>query len=182
MSRLVLCLPIALWLAVAPPQTAEAQLMSEDVNVKAAFLVNVVNFTEWPAAIFSSHTAPVIVGVAGDERVRFSIARLAVGRTFNERTIETRNVKESADTAGVHILFVSALMDSPGPDILKSVRGLPVLTVGDSNSFCENGGMIRLLVEQERLRFEISVGATELAGLKVSSRVLTLAKTVYGNK
>ena len=35
---------------------------------------------------------------------------------------------------------------------------------------------------QERLRFEISVGATELAGLKVSSRVLTLAKTVYGNK
>jgi hypothetical protein len=181
MSRRVLCLAVALWLATPPLHTAGAQISSGQ-DAKAAFLVNFVKFTQWPADVFSSPNAPVIVGVAGDEVLRYTIERLVHGKLFNERTVETRNVKDAADAGAVHIVFMSALTGTRGQDILKSVRELPILTVGDSDGFCESGGMIGFLVERDRLRFEISVGATELARLKVSSRVLTLAKTVYGKK
>ena len=65
-------------------------------------------------------------------------------------------------------------------DSLKALHGQPVLTVGDSSRFCDQGGMIKFLREDNRVRFEIRFDATEHAGLKVSSRVLTLAKTVHG--
>jgi hypothetical protein len=98
------------------------------------------------------------------------------------RAIKTRNVKDVNDVAHVHVLYVGVLTESRGAEMLKALKGLPVLTVGDTARFCAEGGMIGFLLERERLRFEIRFDATEHAGLKVSSRVLALAKTVHGKK
>ena len=51
-----------------------------------------------------------------------------------------------------------------------------VLTVGESARFTKLGGIIRLYKENEKLRFEINVSRAQLAGLRISSKMLGLAK------
>lgn len=168
-------------LIATAPYRADAQLLSEH-DVKAAFLVNFAKFTEWPAGAFPDAASPFVIGVAGDEALRRGIDHLAKGKLFSGRALQTRNVKDANDVSQIHLLFIGRLPGFRAEDILKALNGLPVLTVGDALGFCTEGGMIAFLLERDRLRFEIRFDATEDAGLKVSSRVLALAKTVHGKK
>jgi hypothetical protein len=52
--------------------------------------------------------------------------------------------------------------------------------VGESHNFAEDGGMIEFLLEGNKIRFEINLAAVNAAKLKMSARLLTLAKTVIG--
>ena len=171
---------LTLLIALAAPCGVNAQLSSEQ-DVKAVFLVNFAIFTEWPAPTFVDAAEPIVIGVAGDERLRRTIDHVARGKLFGGRALKTRNVKDANDVARIHVLFIGGLTGVHTADILKALNGLPVLTVGDAG-FCAEGGMIAFLLDRDRLRFEIRFDATEHAGLKVSSRVLTLAKTVHGKK
>ncbi len=65
--------------------------------------------------------------------------------------------------------------------ILSSLRGSSVLTVADTAGFLDAGGMIQFLNENGRVRFAINVDATSRAKLKMSSKLLSLAKVVGGN-
>jgi hypothetical protein len=163
------------------PGRSHAQLLSEH-EVKAAFLVNFARFTEWPSAAFLDSASPIMIGVAGDETLRRTIDHLAKGKLFSGRALKTRNVKDANDVSHIQLLFIGGLPGFRTADILKTLNGLPVLTVGDTAGFCAQGGMITFLLERDRLRFEIRFDTTEYAGLKVSSRVLALAKTVHGKK
>jgi hypothetical protein len=64
------------------------------------------------------------------------------------------------------------------PRILASIRGLSILTVGEAKGFAEHGGMINLTQEENRLRFEINLDAAQQSRLKISSKLLALAKIV----
>ena len=168
-------------LIATAPCSADAQLSSEQ-DVKAAFVVNFAKFTEWPAATFADTTEPIVIGVAGDEMLRRTIDHIARGKLFGGRALKTRKIKGPNDVAHLHLLFIDGLTGFRPAEILKALNGLPVLTVGDAAGFCAEGGMIAFLLDRDRLRFEISWDTTEHAGIKVSSRVLTLATNVHGKK
>ena len=57
-----------------------------------------------------------------------------------------------------------------------------MLTVGESEHFVQDGGMIGFLLEENKIRFEINLEAAEHAKLKLSSRLLALAKRVLGGQ
>ena len=61
---------------------------------------------------------------------------------------------------------------------LDAIRTLPVLTVSDGKGFSQAGGIIELYVEGGRMRFAINVDAAERSGLRLSSRLLGLAKVI----
>jgi hypothetical protein len=61
-------------------------------------------------------------------------------------------------------------------DILKNLAGVSVLTVGDTAGFAKMGGVINFVLDESRVRFEINVKAAERAHLKMSARLLTVAK------
>jgi hypothetical protein len=169
------------WLLAAAPHRADVQTLSEH-EVKAAFVVNFAKFTEWPTASFPDPATPVVIGVAGDETLRRAIDQLAHGKLFSGRALKTRNVHDSRDVSSVHIVFIGASTGSGTAHLLATLGGLPVLTIGDAGGFCAIGGMIAFVLERDRLLFEVRLDSTERAGLKVGSRVLALAKTVYGKK
>jgi hypothetical protein len=169
------------WLIAMAPYRAGAQLLS-DHEVKAAFLVNFAKFTEWPDMAFPDTAGPIVVGVTGDETLRHAIDALARDKQFNGRALKTRNVKGAKDVSDTHVVFIGGPLGFRTTEILRELEGLPVLTVGDAGGFCAAGGMIGFLLEKGRLRFEIRFDATEQAGVKISSRVLALAKTVHGKK
>ena len=62
--------------------------------------------------------------------------------------------------------------------LVQMVRGLPILTVGETPGFAEHGGVIRFVLEDNRVRFEVNVEAAHQADLTISSRLLTLARIV----
>ena len=63
-------------------------------------------------------------------------------------------------------------------EILGAVREFSVLTVGESDRFLENGGLINFMPGAEKGEFEINLTAAQHVGLKISSKVLRIAHRV----
>jgi hypothetical protein len=149
-------------------------------DVKAAFLYNFARFTEWPSDAFSSASAPIVIGVAGDEFVRRALDHVIYGKVVGTHRLTTVQIKDAEGTAGVQMLYIGGVAASRVEGLLRALNDAPVLTVGDVDRFCEDGGMINFLIVDNRVRFEIRLDVTEQSRLKVSSRVLALAKTIHG--
>jgi hypothetical protein len=91
-----------------------------------------------------------------------------------------RHLKQPQDVQGCHALFFGKAERTRIPAVLASVTSVPVLTVGETLDFVKQGGMIGFFVEDKKIRFEINLDASQRAGLKLSSRLLLLAKSVIG--
>ncbi|MEO5739167.1 MAG: YfiR family protein [Vicinamibacterales bacterium] len=151
-------------------------------QVKAAFLYNFARFTEWPADAFVSESAALVIGIAGDEALRRTVDDVIRGKFAGIRSLKTRLIRNPSDTAGVHMLYIGGTAASGAEDFVQALNHGPVLTVGDVDGFSDKGGMINFLIANSRVRFEIRMDVTERSRLKVSSRVLTLAKTLHGTR
>ena len=61
-----------------------------------------------------------------------------------------------------------------------AVKGTPVLVVGDSSKSLEEGAMIAFLLDDNKVRFEVNLDNAEKAKLRISAKLLALAKGVVG--
>jgi hypothetical protein len=96
------------------------------------------------------------------------------------RDLQVKKMQAADNLRGCNILFISESEKKHLPAMFTALRGSSVLTVADMGNFIEAGGMVQFLVEDARVRVSIDVGATERARLKVSSKLLALAKVVSG--
>jgi len=165
---------------IAAPDGLAQQGLSE-YQVKAAYLFNFLKFVEYPSASFADPLAPIVIGVVGDDPFGSALPQVVIGKTVQGRDLVIRVYRIGEDLRGAHILFISASERKKIPMILSSLRGSSVLTVSDTAGFLDAGGMIQFLNEDSRVRFAINVDATSRAKLKMSSKLLTLAKVVGGN-
>ena len=159
---------------------AKSPSFSED-QIKAVYLFNLTGFVSWPKDAFSSPDAPLRIAVSGNERVGPFIEYLRMvikGETAGNRNIVIERLPWAADPKGFHILFVT---DSPEPrvsEILASVKNRPILTVGEIEDFCRQGGMINLVRRGNRIGLEVNVTSTRASGLQVSSKLLRIATII----
>lgn len=154
-----------------------AQEVSE-AQVKAAFVYNFARFTEWPPAAFAAPDAPIIIGVVEDASFAHTLEQTVKGKQINGRGIRVKPITSDADLKGrLHVVY---LPSSSGRSTLAALAGASVLTVGDSENFIRAGGMIRLYVQDTHVRFAINPDSAERARLKLSSRLLALARIVRG--
>ncbi|HZS46541.1 MAG TPA: YfiR family protein [Blastocatellia bacterium] len=157
--------------------TLHAQAIS-DSQVKAAFLYNFAKFIDWPADAFSSDSSPIVIGVVGNDPFGGALEQTTSGRSVNGRPIAIKRLRLGQDLRDCHILFVSVSEKRQLTAVMLSVKQASVLTVGDMDEFIDEGGVIRFLLEGDRVRFEINLAAAERARLKISSKLLSLAKSV----
>jgi hypothetical protein len=147
-----------------------AQEVPLEYRVKAAYLFNFVKFVEWPAAAAGG---PITICVAGRNVFGDVLDQTIRGETIDGRPLTSRVLLEPAD--GCHVLF--APRGAAARAYLQAARGEPVLTVGESADFIANGGMVNFILDGGNVRFEIEARRAEAAGLRVSSRLLRLART-----
>ncbi len=166
-------------LATAPNVRAQDAL--PEYQVKAAYLFNFLKFVEYPGESFADPLAPIVIGVVGDDPFGNALPQVVIGKTVQGRDLVIRMYRSGEDLRGAHILFISASERRRLPMILTSLHGSSVLTVADTEGFLDAGGMIQFLTENGRVRFAINVDATGRAKLKMSSKLLSLAKVVGGN-
>jgi hypothetical protein len=175
-AKTVQVLSLLLWLAISLARGQDAAAPSE-YRLKAAFLWNFAKFVEWPTNAFASESAPFIIGVLGKNPFGPDLEKTVSGKLINTHPIEVRVFDSVAEAKQCHLLFVAASETARVADIVKSLAGTTVLTVGDTESgpFTENGGMIKFVFEGNKVRFQINDNAAKSANLKISSKLLSLA-------
>jgi hypothetical protein len=161
--------------ALLLPFIASAQSVPEH-EVKAAYIFNFSKFIEWPADAFKSANAPINVGIVGDSSVASSLQRIVRNQTVEGRPITVRQVGRESNLVNYHIIFVGRSESDRARQIISGVQRHGILTIGDSPNFLREGGVINLFLEGNKLRFEINTLSAERSSLKISSKLLKLAK------
>jgi hypothetical protein len=162
-------------LSLVSPALTTAQAVTQPA-LKAAFLYNFAKFVEWPGD--SSPSGPLTLCVLDDAAVEDALAQLVNGTAVNGRGVALMRGMRNRSLRICHLVYVSDSDATRATATLDDFKGAPILTVGDGEEFTRSGGMIGLIVEDGRMRFSINPDAAQRAGLKLSSKLLSLAKIV----
>lgn len=150
-----------------------------EYQLKAVFLFNFAQFVEWPDSAFADPTAPLVIGVLGDDPFGAFLDETVRGETVNHHPLEVQRFRRVEDVGRCHILFVR---EPRLEDVLGKLANRPILTVGDAENFARRGGMIRFVNDRNRIRLLINLEAAQAARLKLSSKLLRPAQIVSGKK
>ena len=145
---------------------------TREYQIKLGFLYNFIKYVDWPAS-----KTNVTIGVLGKNPFGATLAELN-GKVANGKILSVRNVSSIQDARNVDCLFIGASETDHLRQIIDSLKGQSVLTVGEVSGFCQNSGIINFTNEGNKIRFQINPDAAERAGLKMSSNLLRLAKVV----
>jgi hypothetical protein len=176
-----LCLTAALAAAAAAglvrPAAAQDTLEHE---VRAAFVYNFAKFIDWPAAALSPDIFRICV--VGDDHFARALDTMIAGESVRGRRL-TRVTPPTPEAArDCQILYVGRQDPDGGAHALAAARKTQALTVGDHPRFLQQGGAVRFLLEQDRVRFDVNLAAVEQAGLTMDTKLLRVARQVEGVK
>ena len=159
---------------------AWAQSAVDEYHVKAAFLFHFAQLVEWPSDSPNLGGNSLLLCTLGDDPFHGELDNTVAGKQIGSRILRIRHLGNFPDTHDCNLLFISKGEGDRIPALLESLRNAPVLTVGDADGFLAAGGMIRLFLDGNKVRFEINRQAAETARLRFSSQLLLLAKNVVG--
>lgn len=159
---------------------SHAQGKTEEYHVKAGFLFHFAQLVDWPTAAAGGPAFDLCT--LGDDPFRGELENTLNGKTIGSKPIRVLHLKQPQEASSCQVLFISNNEDPHLSKILEGLGNSAVMTVGESENFISRGGMIRFCLDQDKVRFEINLKASDPAGLKFSSRLLLLAKNVFGKQ
>lgn len=166
-------------LLLAAPAARALDQSAGEYEVKAAFLYNFAKFVEWPESAFTDPRAGLTVCVAGEDPFGDILDRTVLGKTVATRQLDLRRLREPTDARLCHLLFLGRMSAPRARAMLAEVAALPVLTISDGADPSQPA-VIAFRVEAAHVRFAIDTDAAARAGLRVSSRLLSVASRVTG--
>jgi hypothetical protein len=146
-----------------------------EYQVKAAFLLNFTKFTDWPPSETAIAETPFDICIVGEDPFGSVLDQMVEGETFQGRRIAVQRVRRPLPAACQVVFVDKAEKDVEG---LLSEVGTGVLTVGEAPGFLRAGGIIGFVVENRRVRFDVNQGAAARARLRISSKLLSVARSV----
>ena len=164
---------------VIPAWGWQGPIVSDEYRLKAAFVYRFPQFVEWPTAAIDGRDS-LDICITRPNPFGNSLQELVAGESMNGRRLVVRSIELSSGLRGCHVLFVANRDRAPLKQLLARTARQPVLTIGESAEFLEDGGIVNLRVIDQRVRFEVNAAAAEQAGLKLSSQLLRLAIRVVG--
>jgi hypothetical protein len=170
-------LALALTLCLASPPALCGEAGSLEYAVKANYLFKFAPFVAWPDSAFPSPTSPFNLCVAGDDPFGTALDEAVRGQSFNQHPVRVRRVSGSEGLTSCHILFAAPSRLQSMSDILKGVRGAPVLTVADKAPG-SRGAVIQFVILNDRVRFIIDSDIAAANRVSISSKLLSLAVQV----
>lgn len=134
---------------------------------------------EWPDGAFEGPTDSMVLCVVGDDPFGETLDTVVRGETLNGRPLVVLRTRNPSEIRDCHIVFVPRSERGRQEGILENLHDRGILTVGEADGFLTGGGIIRFVLEQNKVRFDINLQAAERSGLTMSSKLLRLARTVY---
>lgn len=176
-SRLPVRLLLALLGTLATPAARAAPPFSE-AAVKAAFVYNFAKFAEWPAETFPTAQDPIRLCLYGSRDPFLAALADIDGKPAQNRTIRVQTVNRLADFRGCQILAVAESEVRQLPEAVRAADEAGALAVAEIEGFADAGGTIGLVVDHQKVQFEINLQAARRANLKLSSQLLKLARRI----
>ena len=182
LSRHLIVVGLLLWswcASLAGQALAEESLYKATVEheVKAAFIHNFTKFIDWPSEAFETKDSPFRIGILGKGFIDKSLIDLT-GKKTQKRLLEVSRVKNPNEFSQFHVIFVNSSENGRLKSILQTFKGAGILTIGDMPGFAERCGVINFYLKSGKVRFEINVEASHQEKLKISSKLLRLARIV----
>ena len=168
-----LCVAATLLVCVPGIRAEQQPKRLDEQTVKAGFLLNFALFVTWPES--TSRTAPFVIGILGDQPFTRTLQALAAGKNVRGRAVVVRELVVDESPDGCDMVIVGQQFARQVPAVLRKTRAA-VLTVGETPSFIEDGGMIALVTRADRVRFKVNTAAAQHAGLRLASQLLSLAE------
>ena len=156
--------------------SVEGQTVSAP-ELKAAFLYNLALFAEWPADVMPAGI-PVVMCIDNDRSVADALERTSRGRSVQGREVIVRYLDEGAPVAGCHQLYIGGTDLKRSLAVIRTVKSAGVFTVSTAARFANSGGIAELFLDDDRMRIAVNINALQRARVRLSSRVLELAKIV----
>lgn len=171
-----IALAVALSLVSFRGSQVEAQHASAPELI-AAYLLNFVKFTTWPEEHLPAG-ARIVICVLDDDRVADALTQITIGKSVGGRPIDVRGAPRRSGPGGCQMVYSSGLDGRRARQLIHETSGLPILTVGASSEFAEQGGVANFFVDRGRMRFAVNTRAADRAQLQISSKLLSLARIV----
>lgn len=169
----VALLSVLMVLLAAKPLYGQSSSPEREYEVKAAFLYRFAQFVEWPETTADRITLCLL----GEDPFGSAMDKLD-GKEVGDRTLVVRRLTDAGDAGECQVLFISSSAKPHLADMIGVLDGHRVLTVGETDRFTQQGGIIKFYKVRNRLRFEVNLEAARKAGVEISSRMLKLARIV----
>jgi YfiR/HmsC-like len=176
LPRLVLAL-----LCLLTAATGKARGQMDEYSVKAGYLYNFTKYVTWPDEAFASTTAPFVICILGRDPFEGRLDQAIAGKSSgNGKPLQVKrlNTMDRAAFRDCQVLFVSKSERDHAADIVWLLKETPTFTVGDFDSFAQQGGIADLRLEGTRIKVDLNVNAAVHANLKISARLQQVANLV----
>jgi hypothetical protein len=167
---------VACLLAAAAGTVAAPSGPPNEYALKSVFLYNFCRFIDWPEFAFGSPNEPLVIGVLGADPFGSMLEEAVRGERFRGRPIQIEHYRSPREIGGCHLLFVTGDETARMNEILAATAGKSIVTVGETESFVQRGGMIALAADRNRVRLLINPDALRAAKVDVSSKLLRVAE------
>jgi hypothetical protein len=157
---------------------ADNDAMTAEYRIKAAFLFKFVGFVDWPPATFDRADAPFVIGVLGGGTLGKELELIAAGRQVNGHPVRVRLLSRGESPAGLQVLFLGQGESARLNTTLAATDGLPILVVSESDGALAQGSAINFVVVDDKVRFDVALHSINRSGLKISARLLAVARVV----
>lgn len=175
------CAMTALVCLLFASSSALGQQRPSAYQVEAAYLYNFGRFVEWPAKGATPQNSSFTICVLGDDPFGQALDATLAGETIGNQKVTARRISSPQMAADCQILFISSSEANRLNKIIEALDKNAVLTVSDIPQFSRRQGMIQFVSEENRIRFEVNLTATQRAGLTLSSELLKVATAVRKN-
>lgn len=150
-----------------------------EYRIKAVFLEKFTLFVEWPAESAMEDTSqPFIIGVIGANPFGDILEKVYSGSRINGKRVELRYLSGVSEIEKCHLLFIGKTPEKNLSRIISVAQNKPILTVSDSEGMAKRGIHINFYRSGEKVKFEINPSAVSLSGLKMSYKLLQMARIV----
>lgn len=173
-----LLLLLAVLAAAVSPGAAAQRMEATEASVKAAYLYKFAGYVDWPPNAFTAPDAPFVFGVIGNDEVAAELAKVAAGRHVGGHPVVVKRVRENEPLRGIHVLFAGRSAADRLSALIRAAQLPALLIVTETERGLEAGSAINFVVGDERVGFEVSLDAAERNGLRISSRMLGVARRV----
>lgn len=155
-------------------EDAAIQERSVEYLVKARMIKQFGFFTTWPKNVLPKG-APLVIGVMGKDPFTKKDREALTTNPVRTHKVVIRNLTAKSKLDGIHILFVPAAATKAERKAALTLKGKPVLLIGEDARFMADGGTFNFVIRKRRVRFQINNGRARKAGLKIGTKVLRLA-------
>lgn len=149
-----------------------------EIQVKAAYLYNFVKFVDWPESSFRDEKAPIVIGVLGEDPFGSVLDETLAGKRIRGRELAVKRFKWLRDFKPCHILYISSSEKENLEQVLRKVEGTGIVTVSDTEGFAEQGVILNLVNENDKIRFKVNIDAAQDSRARISAKLLQFTRIV----